>query len=376
MTQIAGSLITRNYNNFRGVDFSNRKDEVNLYRSPDSLNMWKNYKNNKGKCVETRPDIAFLKNFENTVFGLFFYTYNNEKHTIVHSGTKLYDNDNIIYEEMAENKSNFFVYEKTLYIKDGNKYLEYDGNEVKDVEGFIPMTTIARSATGGGSVYQDVNMLTGIRKNTFVGDGQSTEYFVDSEVIDEDYKVRVWINETETTEFTVDYSKGKIIFNTAPEEPLTAGQANITIEFKKTIEGYRETIEKCTLLAIFDDRVFFSGNPNFPNKIFHCSLNKPNFVSDLDYYEEGIDDSKIKALIVGNNALWVLKEPSQTNTTIFYHNPTIDDETGKVYPSIHSSISIGCISTGINFNDDIVFFSERGLEGISRRCNNRAGNIS
>ena len=111
--------------------------------------------------------------------------------------------------------------------------------------------------------------------------------------------------------------------------------------------------------------MFFAGNPDYPNMLWHCSLDDPTYCSDLDKYPEGTNDSKIKALISGNNALWVMKESSQTNTTIFYHNPTIDDEHGKVYPSIHSSISTGCISTGTNFNDDIVFFSERGLEGIS-----------
>ena len=74
---------------------------------------------------------------------------------------------------------------------------------------------------------------------------------------------------------------------------------------------------------------------------------------------------KVSTLVAGNNALWVMKEPSQTNTTIFYHNPAVDDETGKIYPSTHSSISIGCIATAINFNDDICFFSDRGMESIS-----------
>ena len=46
MSSTSGSIITRNYSNFRGVDFSNK--EVNIVRSPDSLNMWKNYKNNLG----------------------------------------------------------------------------------------------------------------------------------------------------------------------------------------------------------------------------------------------------------------------------------------------------------------------------------------
>lgn len=363
---VSGSLITRNYVNFRGVDFSNRKDEVSLYRSPEAKNMWKNYKNSKGRCVESRPDIELVKEFTDTIFGLFFYNYNKETHTIVHSGTRLYDNDKIIYSSMAAHKSQAFVYEKLLYIKDGSKYLVYDGTTVKEVEGYIPTTTMSRSPNGGGSIYEDVNLLTGIRKNSFVADGVSTEYILDVESFDLDYKVRVWINGSEVTSgFSVNGNTGKVVFSKAPTEPNTVGQDNVVIQFKKDVKGYREKIDKCTLVEVFDNRVFFAGNPDYPNMLWHCSLEDPTYCSDLDYYQEGMDDSKIKALVSGNNALWVFKEPSQSNTTIFYHNPTIDDDYGKVYPSTHSSISIGCVATGTNFNDDIVFFSERGMEGIS-----------
>jgi len=364
--QVSGSLMTRKYQNFRGVDFSNRKDEVSLYRSPDALNMWKNYKNSKGRCVESRPDIELVKEFTDTIYGLFFYAYGGETHRIVHSGTKLYDNDKVIYSSMAEHKSQAFIYDKLFYIKDGNGYYVYDGTTVKEVEGYIPTTTISRSPSGGGTVYQDVNLLTGVRKNSFVADGVERKYVCDTETFDSGYKVRVWVNGKELTEgFTAYTSTATVIFDIAPEEPDTVGQDNVVIQFKKDIEGYRDKIDKCTLLEVFDNRVFFAGNPDYPNMLWHCSLEDPTYCSDLDYYPEGIDDAKIKALISGNNALWVMKEPSQTNTTIFYHTPTIDDELGKVYPSTHSSISTGCVSTGINFNDDIVFFSERGLEGIS-----------
>ena len=88
---ISGNLITRDYTNFRGVDFSNK--EVALYRSPDSLNMWKNYKSSIGKCIETRPDIELLKKFNNTIFGLFFFTINKVDHMIIHCGVSLYDYD-------------------------------------------------------------------------------------------------------------------------------------------------------------------------------------------------------------------------------------------------------------------------------------------
>jgi hypothetical protein len=118
-------------------------------------------------------------------------------------------------------------------------------------------------------------------------------------------------------------------------------------------------------LCVFDNRVFFSGNPDYPNTVWHSSLDDPSYVSDLDYYNEGLDLAKVKALVAGNNALWVFKEPSQANTTVFYHVPTIDSQYGKIYPNSHSGISTGCIGAGINFNDDICFFSDRGLEGIS-----------
>lgn len=357
----SGSLIARNYTSFRGVDFSNRKDEVSVYRSPDALNVWKNYKNSSGNCIETRPDIDLVKTYENTIYGLYFYNGN----MIVHSGTKLYKNDTVIYSNMAEHKSKFFIYDSKLYIKDGTSYLVYDGTNCTPVVGYIPTTSISRKPEGGGKYYEDVNLLTSLRKNQFCADGTSKKYYVDVEQFDDDYTPIVSVNGTFTTAFIAYPSSGYIEFVTAPEAPMTDGQDNVIIQFKKEVSGYRAKIEQCTLLEVFDNRVFFSGNPNYPNMLWHCALEDPTYCRDLDYYTEGIDDSSIKALVSSNNALWVMKEPSQTNTTIFYHNPTIDDTEGKIYPSTHSSISTGCISTGINFYDDIVFFSERGLEAIS-----------
>ena len=84
---VSGSLITRNYTDFRGVDFTDR--EVSLHRSPDSLNLWKDYKK-LGKCIETRPDIELVATYDNTIYGLFFYSVGNTEMMIVHSGTKLY----------------------------------------------------------------------------------------------------------------------------------------------------------------------------------------------------------------------------------------------------------------------------------------------
>jgi len=360
----SGNLVTRKVDTFAGVDFSN--SDTNLSRSPDSLNMWKNYKNNSAG-IETRPDIELAYEYNNSIFGLFFYEVGNTLHRIVHAGTKLYDNDKEIFTGMNVSKSQSFIFNNILYIKDGINYLEYDGETIKEVEGTIPTTSIG-DASGAGSTYQDVNLLTGLRKNLRIGDGETKTFKLDTENIDSNYVVTAVIDGLtyyQGNDLSVNVVKGEVTFNVAPPAPLTDGQHNVEILFRKTIQGYRDRINKCTLLTVFDNRVFFSGNPDYPNAIFHSSLEDPRYVSDLDYYNEGMDLSPVKALVSGNNALWVFKEPSQANTTVFYHNPVIDNDYGKIYPSTHSSISTGCVATGINFNDDIVFFSERGMEAIS-----------
>ena len=210
-------------------------------------------------------------------------------------------------------------------------------------------------------------MLSAWRKNTFLADGESKDYYLDAMDIDGEAPVVLVNGNTMVygTDFDYSPSTGKITFTVAPPKPLTDGQDNVIITYKKTVTGYADRINKCTLLQVFDNRVFFSGNQDYPNTVWHSSLNDPSYCSDLDYYNEGLDLSPVKSMVAGNNALWVFKEPSQANTTVFYHNPVVDSEYGKIYPSTHSNISTGCIATGINFNDDIAFFSDRGMEAIN-----------
>ena len=355
------STVSRLYSGFRGVDF--RGDEISLVRSPDSLNVWKDYK--ETDSIRTRPGLELNVAFDEPVYGVFFFN----GFMLVHSGTKLYKvKDGVkihLYSGLKAANSDAFIYDNTWYFKDGKNYLQYDGTTVKEVVGYIPTTSIARKPSGGGTIYQDVNYLIGRRINTFLADGTSKEYFLDAQNIDASFKPIVKVNDKVVTNYTVDCAKGKITFNKAPAAPKTDGQDNVSIEFQKNVKGYPERIKNCTMLQVFDNRVFFSGNKDYPNTVYHCSLDDPSYCSDLDYYHEGLDNAAVKGLVAGNNALWVFREPSQANTTVFYHTPTIDSDYGKIYPSQHSSVTTGCVGKAVNFNDDIVFFSERGMEGIS-----------
>lgn len=359
----SGDLITRVYTDFRGVDF--RGTDVNLSRSPDAMNVWRDYR--KTQSISTRPGLSLFRSFGDTVYGIF--SYGNER--IVHAGIFLYRiRDGLtekLYDGLAERRSLSFVYENVFYFKDGKTYLRYDGENVQPVEGYIPTTTIARKPEGGGTKHEDVNMLSDYRINTFLADGTSVDYYLDAMGIADDFVPIVSVNGVDLAQsgYTVDYEAGKITFSKAPAAPDTDGQDNVSVKFKKPYIDGRNKILSCTQLQVFDNRVFFSGNPDYPNYIWHCSLDDPSYCSDLDYYRDGMDTSPIRGLVAGNNALWVFREPSDANTTIFYHTPTIDEEFGKIYPSVHSSVTVGCTGAAINFGDDIVFFSDRGMEGIS-----------
>lgn len=380
MSVSTGDIVSRVYGNFRGVDF--RGDEVNLRRSPDALNVWNDYKHTEG--IRTRPG---RKRLISATFprinGISFF----RDKLMLHAGTNLYicKKDGSSYSSLSSSlndaPSNAFVYEDKWYIMDGKNYLCYDGSTLKTPTGYIPTTSIGRRPSGGGTKHEDVNMLSDYRINTFLADGYnekgddgvthrkgSREFYLDATNIDEITKVeindkRVWANAAEG--FTIDLAQGMIKFDIAPLAPNTDGQDNVRITFKKKVTGYKDNIFKCTLLQVFDNRVFISGHPDYPNYVWHCSLDDPTYWSDLDYYREGMDSAAIRGLVAGNNALWVFRESSDANTNVFYHNPTLDEEYGKIYPSSHSSITIGCVGRAINFNDDIVFFSERGMEGIS-----------
>ena len=374
------SLITRNYSNFRGVDFTNGL--VSKYRSPDALNMWKNYLDDD--CIQTRPGMELIGEFDYEIFGLFFYKVNNNTKVLVHSGTKLYLWNNYpntpvnrteLYTGLNIAKSRGFVYDSVFFFMDGINYLEYDGQTIKEVEGTIPTTSYWKnpdgstnldSSTDNEYVYQDVNCLTGVRKNTFIGDGTSTIYKLDIYDLDANYAVVATVDGTTILEnqgLTVDRAKGWITFNDAPVK-----DAKVIIQFSRTASGYRERILNCTMCVEFDNRIFFSGNPDYPNAVFHCELNDPRYVRDTAYYEMGINLAPVKAIIPGNNVLWVIKDIDQNSGSVFYMTPTITGAYGydyKSYPSVSGNIAVGCVSTGLNFNDDIVFFSELGLEGIS-----------
>lgn len=370
-------ILTRKYGNFKGVDFSS--NETNFSRSPMSVNMWKSYKDILG--IETRPGMKYLSNFDNQINNLIFYKVGDITHVLVHSGVNLYRWVNYpttpvqtttLFTNMNVRNSRHFIFDNVLFIMDGINYLEYNGEVIKQVEGTIPQTSYIRKPSGqiltdeyDTGVYQPVNCLTSKRKNVFRTDGTSTSFKLDSENLDSKltYIMEASIGNTkyyEEQDFSVDRENGIVEFHTAPIQ-----DNDLTVIYSKTVQNHLTRITHTNLCCEFDNRIFFSGNVDYPNAVFHSEMNDPRYIRDTAYFECGMDLSPIKAIIQGNGVLWVIKEINQNTSSIYYLNPTIDSQYGKIYPSVNGNVSLGCISTGINFNDDIVYFSKNGLESVS-----------
>ena len=466
------NLVSRFYGTFRGADF--RGEETDFFHSPDCLNVWRNYK--ELSSVQTRPRLKQIVNTEEKILGMWWYKENLLVQLLKSSDKKsslckVADGVTTgIQDNLSDGTLCAFVFGEMFYFLDSTGYYQYDGTGVKDVLNIdnkivkIPKTTIGRKAGGGGgTTYEDVNMLINRRKNGFVGDGKNNFYELDSpaseilsvivngNAIRKDSSVdgeltyntgyslpsvsgvkfsaafvsqvnnkRILIGyvtyeNPEIIEYSDYVGDGKTDYYGLPEcsnvfvrvgvdgdvigegddtwqavrnekkfpiysiiffgeientKPLTDGQDNIIIEFipymsEEEAAVRRNKILNCSIARVFDNRVFFTGNPEHPNTIWHSSLNNPAYISDLDYYVDGIDSTKIKDMVAGNNALWVFREPTDNQDSVFYHVPTIDADYGRIYPSAHSQISLGCTGKAINFNDDVVFFSPRGMEGVN-----------
>ena len=377
---------TRVYSDFAGIDLVHNL--VNLNRSPEALNVWINYDEEDGRPIETRNGMTLQGDFGGAIYGIHFYKKSDTTYCLIHSGDKLllWSNYPTLPATTSELKasgmntaiSTSFVFNEILYIRDGLNYLQYDGTDLETVQdnATIPTTSINMNPDGSPFVsendtsYQMVNLLQPKRKNSFVADGESTEFYLDTQDLDPVgtfvmTAVVNGVNLIETTGFTVDRTLGKVTFSVAPSAPATPGQDNVVITLSKTISGYADRILKCTVAKEFDSRIFFAGNDSYKSYVFSGELNDPTYIGDLNYWPCGTETNKTKALIPGNSVLWVIKEANQNSPSVYYLTPTLSDTYGKIYPASQSNVTTGCSSTGINFGDDIVFMGNEGLKAIA-----------
>lgn len=142
-------------------------------------------------------------------------------------------------------------------------------------------------------------------------------------------------------------------------------------------DSMSSAINGCTLFDIFDDRIFLTGNPKLPNTIFYANRDNtgyvnPSYFGVLNWFDCGVSNEPIKAMVHNANNLIVLKGNTIQDSVISFYQPwqTQQNVIPKAYVRNDGLPGKGCVGLACNLRDDIVFLSETGLEGIDRQTVN------
>lgn len=301
-----------------------------------------------------------------------------------------------LFSEMNDSKSVSFIFNNRLYIIDGKNYLVYDGETVKSVleNTYIPTTYINIIPSGEnadiGTEYEQRNILQPKFKHTFIANGENKVFCMNEEKLEEISEVKVYGTVLDSEQYEVNFEAGEITLTDAPKKPQDVtegsypeGYAGIEITAKKTFksvsgvtdeeENIYELITACAVIAVFDGRVFFSGNPKYPNHVFYCERNNtgyadPTYFGVYNYMQDGVGVTPITGMIPVADTLMVLKGDTQQDGSVYFHTPM---ETGKnlqpkTYPSTQGLNGIGCLGACINFLDDPIFVSRLGVEAVGQ----------
>ena len=180
-------IFTTTYNKFKGVDFSSDAALVDKERSPTAKNIISDSAGMPEKRVGWRV-IADVGDNGQAVHGLFDATIEGVTYFVAHIGSGIYLLDpeagslTLLYACRGAQRSAGLNLCGKLWILTGAEYLCFDGATVRAVSGmaYVPTTLISCSPAGGGTFFESINLLTPARINSFLADGTSTNYYVDS----------------------------------------------------------------------------------------------------------------------------------------------------------------------------------------------------
>lgn len=365
------AIRTTIYTDFKGVDFSTDASLVSPSRSPWAVNLLAD----TGGMPEKRPGWRVLQEVEAPVNGIWTLEKDDVTHYVVHGGTKLYhwtgETEAVqLLSGLTDGKSTAGIMGGKLYILTGGEFLVYDGTDAEEVVGYVPTTIIGRAPTGGGVVFEDINLVSDSQKNEFICDGTSTVYVLSSMGLDSVDKV-VFRGEEMTSGWTADLQNGTVTFATAPPAPVAGQEGELVITFSKAVEGYRDRIAKCTILTTYgvgtDDRMIFAGNPEYPNQDWTSGLYDPTYVPDLSYSVVGGEQTAIMGYARVGSYLAIVKSDNGQETTVYMRSGSLSDAGEATFPVSQSVSGVGAVAKRCfgNISGENLFLSRNGVYALT-----------
>ena len=353
---------------FRGADFTNASSNIDNRRSPNCQNLIRDVPGKVRKSLGWHTIATYNENDEKKAINGVFYLVEDDT-PIVHCGNKLYYGDTLIYSSMNDAISSAYLFGETLYIMDGTNYLMYSQTRSGDVithhvddvcsKAYIPTVTISKNPDGGGTSYEDLNLLqAGFTEQFIVDSAHSTAKIfqlsfkpldattVKAQILNAQGE---WVDKTESTDFTVDRTNGKVTFNTAPGTTPLTGEDNVKITAYRTVSGYADKIKKCSVGILYGikggkDRLFVSGNPDYINYDWHSEQYNLTYFCDTSYARLGSDTSKIVGYTIIANSLATHKDEVEREQNIIMRAGQVDKDNKEVFPITNAIQGAGAIA--------------------------------
>ena len=398
------SVYTTGISNFKGVDFANSPTAMDFGRSPDAPNMVRAH---TGK-VRKRLGYHTQGEYVERINGI--YSFGGS--LIVHAGTRVFIDgsacangledavNGIVSTAFSDTKSSAIAFGRSnesgmddrvpsFVLFDGsNAWIlcseESDGVEYKYLasikdKAYCPLIIIARDPSGGGTAYYDVNLVSDSWKESFAGTKTDTEYQLTLfPLSDDEVYVKVlgsdgitWNELTENVDFTVDRETGVVSFTTAPGTSAAVGEDNVVITASMDRSEKRRRITGCITATTYGDsgignRIFCTGNPDYPNRDFWSALNDATYFPDLNYSVLGGADSAIVGYSVLGSYLCAHKDHKEG--TIYVRAGSYDSENDEMNFPIVNIVRgpASCASKShCFFIDEPLFLTERGIYAIT-----------
>lgn len=284
------------------------------------------------------------------------------------------------------------------------KYVNIFDGTLQPVTGerFYPEHVVERNGTSAITMSSDTKKIYWIQPNELSAHAESGEFVKQAEgydnylsVVDETYITSLQKGSLKAVKkvYILGYlglssSKVKIKYKLHPNHFSTIENVDSFLdgnpEYKKT--GL-DAINGCTKSAVFDGRIFLTGNLDLPNTVFYSNrnltgANDPTYFGAYNYFNDGVGNTPNVELLATPSMLMVLKNNTVQDASIYYHVGAYNtDEFSKnlvprIYPSTAGAAGVGSAGaagegvTCINFLDDPIFLSQRGVDAVGKETVN------
>lgn len=220
----------------------------------------------------------------------------------------------------------FLWFDSKLHIKDTEKWYTYDGTTFAALTPYIPTIAIESPPAGGGTLFEEINVLTGKKQQWFVGDNVATNYFLAETAITSVDQVYVnGVLQTAIVNYTVDLSLGRITFVSAPPT-----DADVRIFWTKGTGSPSLVLSHVYMVDYGignDTNIFVFGGSHEKATFRYSMVGNPAYFPANAFVVVGSDQFAITDMVSQQQQLLIYKEDSARIVDPFI-NPLFESNSG------------------------------------------------